>query len=212
MIQTEVFNNNVEAYEVWYDEHKAVYESEIAALRAQLEKLPATLRGIEVGVGTGRFSKPLGIKEGIEPATEMADKAIRRGVEIIEGTAERLPYKDIQFDFVMFVTICHLSNVKAAFKEAYRVLKRGGSIIVGFLDKDQTIARSYLEKRNQSTFYRNATFYTVTHIIKLLKEVKFIETEFNQTLFGKLEDIKKIQEPKEGYGEGSFVVVKAIKR
>jgi hypothetical protein len=46
----------------------------------------------------------------------------------------------------------------------------------------------------------------------LLKETGFKDLEFNQTLFNDLNEIKKIQIPKQGYGEGSFVVVKATKK
>ena len=212
MLQTEIFNNNVEAYEAWYDTYPEVFQSELAAIREQLLKLPEDIYGIEVGLGTGRFSKALGIKEGIEPSEEMAKKAIKRGIEIMKGVAEKLPYGDYHFDFILFVTICHLNNLKAALKEAHRVLKPGGSIIIAFLDKDQTIAQQYEEKRYLSTFFKNATYYSVDKVKDLLNKAKFKNFEFNQTLFGELNEIKDLQTPKEGYGEGSFVVVKAVKK
>ena len=65
-------------------------------------------------MGTGRFSKALGIKEGIEPSEEMAIKAMKSGIEIMKGVAERLPYSDYHFDFLLYVTICHLNNLKMA--------------------------------------------------------------------------------------------------
>jgi len=212
MIKTDVFSEHVEAYEAWYDDHSFAFQSELAAIKEQLLKLPENIKGIEVGLGTGRFSEPLGIKEGVEPSDEMAVKAIERGIEVVLGTAENIPHKDFQFDFVLFVTICHLSNIKEALKEANRVLKPKGSLIIGFIDKDQEIGRSYEEKRQQSTFFRYANFYTVDRITKLLNSAGFKNLEFNQTLFGTLEDINEVQLPKSGTGEGSFVVVRAIKK
>ncbi|NJB70399.1 ubiquinone/menaquinone biosynthesis C-methylase UbiE [Saonia flava] len=212
MIQSEIFNQNVEEYEAWYQDYHEVYMSEITALKEQFQKLPENIQGIEVGLGTGRFSVPLGIKEGIEPSEEMAIKARERGIEIMKGFAERLPYADLQFHFVLYVTICHLNDIKAAFDEAFRVLKPKGAIIIGFLDKDRAIAKQYEEKRNRSTFFKNAHFYSVDNIQKLLTEVGFKDLEFNQTLFGGLDEIKEVQIPKQGYGEGSFVVVKATKK
>lgn len=207
-----IFEKNVEEYDKWYEDYSEVYQSELAAIKEQLLKLPENIRGIEVGLGTGRFAQPLGIKEGVEPSEAMAEKAIKRGIEIIDGIAEKLPYGDMQFDFVLFVTICHLDNIKYALAEAYRVLKPKGSIVIGFLDKDQSVAKQYLEKRHRSTFYANASFYTVDRVKSLLKESKFKELEFNQTLFDDLDKINKTQMPKQGFGEGSFVVVKAIKK
>ncbi len=212
MLNIEVFDNYVEDYEAWYDKYPEVYESELAAIREQLTKLPENIRGIEVGVGTGRFAQPLGIKEGIEPSEEMAKKAISRNVEILKGVAENLPYGDLQFDFVLFVTVCHLENIKLAIEQAHRVLKHKGSIIIGFLDKDQSIAKEYTERRQYSTFFKKANFYTVNYIKQIVEEAGFKNLEFNQTLFGDLNTIKEFQLPKAGFGEGSFVVVKATKK
>ena len=212
MIKTDVFSEHVEAYEAWYEKYPMVYQSELAAIKEQLFKLPQNIKGIEVGLGTGRFAQPLGIKEGIEPSTEMAKIAMKRGVEIMEGVAERLPYSDLHFDFVLFVTICHLKDIKAAFAQAHRVLKHGGSIIIGFLDKDQSIARQYEEKRDRSNFFKHASFYPVNRIEKLLKEAGFKNFEYNQTLFDALDEINEVQPPLKGFGKGSFVVVKAVKK
>ena len=103
MLQTEIFNENVEAYEAWYDTYPEVFQSEVAAIKEQLLKLPENIYGIEVGLGTGRFAKALGIKEGVEPSEEMAKKAMKRGIEIMKGVAEKLPYSDYHFDFILFV-------------------------------------------------------------------------------------------------------------
>ncbi|SFR66741.1 Ubiquinone/menaquinone biosynthesis C-methylase UbiE [Maribacter stanieri] len=205
-MNTEIFNQNVEAYEQWYKDYPQVFESELLAIKEQLQKLPENLKGIEVGLGTGRFSELLGIKEGVEPSKEMAALAIKRGVSVLNGYAEQLPFGDLKFDFVLFVTVCHLDNIKHAFAEAYRVLKPAGAIVIGFLDRERSVAQQYLERRHRSTFY------TVSRIEVLLKEAGFKSLEFNQTLFGNLDDIKEVQMSKEGFGEGSFIVVKATKK
>ena len=212
MAQITVFDEHVSDYEKWYETYNEVYQSELLAVREQLQKLPENIRGIEVGLGTGRFASQLGIKEGVEPSREMASRAINRGIEVIEGFAAQLPYGDLQFDFVLFVTICHIDYFKEALKEANRVLKHKGTVLIGFLDKDQPIAKHYIEKRHRSTFFAKAEFYTVKRIQAMLKEAGFKDFEFNQTLWGNLDEIKRIQLPKAGYGEASFVVVKATKK
>lgn len=212
MNQVNIFKENVADYEAWYEKYPEVYQSEVAAIKEQLLKLPENIKGIEVGLGTGRFAQELGIKEGVEPAIEMAEIALKRGIEVVNGTAENLPMRDMYFDFVLFVTICHLNNVKRAFKEAYRILKPKGSIIIGFIDKDQKIGKDYEENKMRSTFFRYANFYSVAYVTKLLKEAGFKEFEYNQTLFGGLDEINELQLPKQGFGQGSFVVVKAVKK
>ncbi len=212
MKNTTVFDTHTSDYEAWYHKYPEVFLSEFEAIKEQFQKLPENIKGIEIGLGTGRFAQLLGIKEGVEPSEEMAALAAKKGIEVIQGVAENIPYKDLSFDFVLFVTICHLSDFKEALIESYRILKPKGSIIIGFIDKNRTIGKYYEAKRKDSIFFRNAVFYSVPLVKKMLKEAGFRNLEFNQTLFGELDEINEIQLPKTGFGEGSFVVVKASKK
>lgn len=212
MLQVKPFQEHTEEYERWFDDHQMAYKSELAAVKMQLLKVGENVRGIEVGLGTARFAEPLGIKEGVEPASHMRAIAQKRGVEVLDARAEHLPYRDLHFDFVLFVTIEHLDDLRAAIQEANRVLKPGGSVIVGFIEKNSPIAEEYQERRENSHFYRNATFYSAERVQKLLQEEGFSSFDVVQTLFGNLDDITMLQSPKTGWGEGSFVVVKAQKR
>lgn len=212
MTTADIFNRHVQEYEKWYTDHPEVFESELLALKEAFNELPEDIRGIEVGLGTGKFSEALGIREGVEPSEEMARLARDRGVEIIKGRAERLPHAAMQFHFVLFVTICHLESLEKALEEAYRVLKPGGRVIIGFLDSERPIARSYVERRPATTFYKHAVFQSVRDMERELEKARFRDFKFWQTLYGELEDIDEIQYPKQGHGEGSFVVVAATKR
>ncbi len=210
--KAEIFDQQVSEYEAWYDEYPHVFASELQALRAGFRRVPAESIGIEIGLGTGRFSQVLGIREGVEPSEPMAARARKRGIEVMKAKAERLPYGDLRFDFVLFVTICHLDNVDEALREAHRVLKPKGVLVIGFLDAEREVARAYMERRKESTFFRYARFYTVSELSRHLSENGFRDFEYHQALFGGLEDIKSSELPEEGYGRGSFVVVSALKK
>jgi len=212
MLQTAPFENYTDEYEAWYEKYPAVYQSELNAIRSQFAFLPQNIQGIQVGMGTGRFATPLGIREGIEPVAAMRELAVKRGIEAMDARAESLPYGDLHFDFVLFVTICHLDNVHAAFAEAWRVLKRDGTIVVAFLDKSQPVAKSYEEKRQRSRFYKHARFYSVDEVAKRLKEAGFKDLHYVQCLFKPLDEIDIPEAPRDGFGEGSFVVVRATKK
>ena len=209
MAKIEPFEKYSSRYEEWFERNKFAYESELEAVR---KLLPEKGRGIEIGVGSGRFAEPLGIKFGIEPSPKMGEIAKKRGVEVIAGVAEMLPFGDSQLDFgLMVTTVCFLENIEAAFKEVYRVLKNGGLLIIGFIDSESPLGRSYKQGKKESVFYREATFYSVGQIVAYLKEAGFNDFDFRQTIFRDLSEIKESEPVKEGYGEGSFVVVKAGK-
>ncbi len=48
-------------------------------------------------------------------------------------------------------------------------------------------------------------------VVSCLKKAGFKGFDFTQTIFHDLAEIKGIETVREGYGEGSFVVVKAVK-
>ena len=59
------FEKYAEQYEEWFVENRWVYEAELRAVKAML---PVGGHGVEIGVGSGRFAEPLGIKIGVEPS------------------------------------------------------------------------------------------------------------------------------------------------
>ena len=129
MPKTEPFEKHSEAYDEWFEKNRDLYEAELEAIRELIP--PPEAEGMEVGVGSGKFAAPLGIKIGVEPSEKMAIKARKRGITVYPGIAEDLPFPDGRFDFVLMVTtICFVDDVIKSFVEAFRVLKPGGCIIV----------------------------------------------------------------------------------
>jgi ubiquinone/menaquinone biosynthesis C-methylase UbiE len=209
MPRTKPFEDHALQYEDWFERNRFAYKSELLAIRSQL---PEKGKGVEIGVGSGKFAAPLGIKIGVEPARKMGEIAHKRGIEVICGIAEALPFDDYQFDFAMMVTtICFLDDTEAALKEAYRVIQRQGYLIVGFVDKESPLGKLYLKYRNESVFYKMATFYSVDEVVYYLENAGFTDFSFAQTIFHPLKEIRDIEQIKKGYGEGSFVVVRARK-
>jgi ubiquinone/menaquinone biosynthesis C-methylase UbiE len=210
-LKTEPFESYATEYDEWFDQYPFVFKSEVEALR---EMLPAgESHGIEIGLGTGRFSEALGIKEGIEPSAAMRSMAMNRGIEVMNAVAEKLPYKDLHFDFVLIASsISYFSDIQLAFQEAARVLKPGGSIIIGFIERNSLIGKEYELRRQKSKFYKQATFYSRGKLVEELKKAGFINPLFLQTLFKTPDEIKEFEPAQPGYGDGSFIVIKASKK
>ncbi len=209
MPRIEPFERFTEHYDAWFDEHHNVYLAELKAVR---KHIPKNGKGVEIGVGSGRFAAPLGIKFGVEPSPRMAEIARKRGIEVVQGVAENLPYEDNTFDFALMVTtICFLDDPQKAVDEAFRILKPGGRFIVGFVDRESPIGKFYEEHRAQSKFYNVATFYSVDEVVEMMRKAGSENFRFTQTVFEPLDEVPENEPVKEGYGEGSFVVVSGEK-
>jgi len=208
-INKAVFDEHFKEYEDWFERNNFVYQSELNAVK---ELLPKVGTGLEVGVGTGRFAAPLGIKHGLEPSDEMAKIAMDNGIEVVKGIAEDLPFGDFSFDYILNVTaICFINDVKTSLAEANRVLKKGGCLLIGFVDLDSPLGKEYFKNKEKSLFYKTARFFSTKEILLMLEENNFGFFEFRQTVFKSLDQIKSLENVEEGYGKGSFVVIKAKK-
>lgn len=204
MANIEAFENHSDRYDLWFERNKDVYQNELKALRQMIPNGKSL--GVEIGVGSGKFAKPLGITIGVEPSNQMAKKARALGIEVFDAVAEELPFDDCVFDFVLFVTtICFVDDIEKTFREAFRVLKSGGCVIVGFVDADSELAKKYIKNRNKSYFYKDATFYSTAQLTKELESVGFSELTFKQTLIPTEQD-----QVRDGFGDGAFVVIKAL--
>jgi ubiquinone/menaquinone biosynthesis C-methylase UbiE len=202
------FEQYTERYEKWFDKNKFAYLSELEGVKSLLSKG----RGIEIGVGTGRFAKPLSIEFGVDPSLSMLKRAHLRKIKVFGGVAEDLPVEGGSFDFSLITTtLCFLNDLEKTFKEVKRILKKKGFVILGFIDRESFLGEMYVENKKKNPFYKNAKFYSVTEVIKKLKKVGFSNPQIIQTLFTFPEKLKKIDDIKKGYGEGGFVIIRMRK-
>ena len=206
MPKVDAFEKHSDAYDDWFEKNREAYEAELKAVQ---QLLPVgDVQGMEIGVGSGKFAVPLGIKIGVEPSKQMAVKAKQLGIEVHSGVAEELPFPADQFDFVLMVTtICFVDDIVQSFREALRVLIPGGCILVGFVDMESELGQKYLQNRHKSKFYQQATFFSTREVLDHLETAGFGATEVKQTLISG--DTEKTV--LDGFGEGAFVVIKAIK-
>jgi ubiquinone/menaquinone biosynthesis C-methylase UbiE len=208
-INIRIFEQHAREYDAWFEAHAYAHESEVGAVQSLL---PRSGRGLEVGVGTGRFAVPLGITVGVEPAHAMASVARQRGIEVCEARAEELPFANESFDFVVMVTaICFLRDALHALQEARGVLKVSGHTIIGMIDKDSSLGKVYEAKKSESRFYRYAHFYSVTQVIEWLRDLGYEIIRTCQTIFKNPEEMTALEPIKDGHGEGGFVVISAQK-
>lgn len=202
------FNLHAEEYDEWFIRNEPAYLTELTALR---RAVPLAGKGLEIGVGTGRFALPLDVPIGIDPSQEMLSIAEKRGIKVILGRGEHLPLRDEEFDYALIVTtLCFVEKPKQVIREARRVIRRGGKLIIGMIDRYSPLCRLY--ERKDSSFYEVAEFRSAGEVMALLERNDFGNLTTCQTIFRAPSEMREMDMIKEGYGEGSFVVVSGQRR
>jgi ubiquinone/menaquinone biosynthesis C-methylase UbiE len=203
-----IFEKKWQDYDRWYERHTDVYQAELNSLR---ELIPSG-RGLEIGVGTGRFAHPFQVEFGIDPALNMLHSAKKRGIKVVQGVGEKLPFQNDSFHFILIVvTLCFVNDVIMVFKESFRTLKSSGNLIIGMINKSSSLGKKYEKSRKKSEFYEHAEFISPEEILDPLKKTGFELIDSRQTLIQTSNKTIKDKSTKKGYNQGGFVVLKAQK-
>ncbi|MCP5279751.1 MAG: methyltransferase domain-containing protein [Thiobacillus sp.] len=139
-------------YDAWYDtpQGRWVGETEFRLLRRLLDWQPGETL-LDVGCGTGWFTRRFAALEGDEPASAVMGldldparlafaRAHGRGEGYLEGNATALPFADGAFDVVVSVTaLCFVPDWQGALAEMARVARR--RLVVGLLNRHSLLWR-----------------------------------------------------------------------
>ncbi|MGC9468332.1 MAG: class I SAM-dependent methyltransferase [Anaerolineae bacterium] len=166
------------AYEAWYDTPKGKRADalEKAALYRLLQRFSDAHSVLEVGSGTGHFTRWLDSKGlaavGVDLSTAMLKQARTPDASIwVQGDAHRLPFGEGAFDLVAFITTLEfLSRPDEALREGMRVARQG--LLLGVLNRWSPLGIwRRLEALFQASIYRQAHFYNINELKRLLRSV-----------------------------------------
>jgi ubiquinone/menaquinone biosynthesis C-methylase UbiE len=198
---TNIFDILTKKYDAWYDSEdgRPLYKSELLCLNPLIKNCMQPI--LEIGVGTGRFAMHFPDVIGIDPSSNALKIAKTRGVKTVQTFGEDLPFRDNTFRCILIiVTLCFVQNPLDVLKEAKRVLKKDGSIIIGLVPKDSPWGDFYQEKKRLGhPFYGEATFYSLADLQKFLDEIGLKITRVRSTLLQRPDEPRRIEEPVEGY-------------
>jgi SAM-dependent methyltransferase len=208
------FDELAAQYDAWFDgEGKVIFPIEVQALQQALPSLPEPW--LEVGVGSGRFAQALGIKTGIDPSVKLLEMAGKRGVTTLSSRGERTPFGEAAFGTVfLIVTLCFVDSALQVLKEAHRILRRDGRLVLGLVLRESPWGKLYQGKKKLGhPFYRHAEFYSYDELLILLKESGFSIERAVSTLFQKPGMVEYPELPQSGYNPaGGFTVLVARRR
>lgn len=135
----EIFEPVASRYEGWYgsDQGRRVDRAERALLDWMLAHLPGTKTVLEVGCGTGHFSRYLASRSlwvvGADrsPAMLASLRKDRARFIGVQADAHNLPFRDRVVDAVVFVTSLEfMDEPRGAIAEAVRVSRHGAMLLV----------------------------------------------------------------------------------
>ena len=106
---------------------------------------------LEVGCGECKrlhwITENLGLQcYGVEPSEKAVALASAKTVQVIQGTADQLHFENQTFDFVVFgfcLYLCDRDDLFQIAKEAHRILKPNGWLVIHDFFAETPVAREY---------------------------------------------------------------------
>jgi len=223
-LEISAFEGTAEDFDSWFNKNKVVFESE---LLAEKHFLADPKDSVSIGVGSGLFASSLGIEYGVEPSKEMAKLAEKRGIKVKIGTAEKVPFENERFNTVLLSTVLsYVDDPQKAVREACRILKHNGHVVVSFLAKESSYAMMYdlaylRGKHDPETapkypypikFIKGTHWLSANEVSDLLKEAGFVDLKYVQTLTKHPRYTNdEIEDPIEGHEKGDYIVIQGRK-
>lgn len=226
-----LYDEIADSYDTWYATPKGriVDKIEREALYAYLQPR-AGLKLIDIGCGTGQYSLDLagrGLEVcGVDVSPAMLIRARANAAaagltaSFMEADALCLPFGDKTFDLALSVTALEfVPDLPAALREAYRLLKAGGRLVVGLIGRNSSWEQFYTEKarRNPSSVFNRARFYTLDELLSAMpgnrvegRSVLFVPPDFE---FSRENEAMVLENAAvcSGRTDGGFICAVAVK-
>ncbi|MFK5883644.1 MAG: class I SAM-dependent methyltransferase [Candidatus Izemoplasma sp.] len=193
----EIFDKEAKVYESWYKTTlgSVVLDYESTLLKRMIGKV-ANKTILDVGCATGvhtrLFANEDNIVTGIDISKEMITEAKKRRIDdisFLQMDATKMDFPDNSFDIVFSVTMIEfVTDKKKLINELFRVLKPGGYLFIGTIQKNSHFYDLY-----KTDFFKNNTVFKYAEFLerKDLIELKtdlFIKTD--ECLFNSIEDLE----------------------
>lgn len=119
---------------------------------------------------------------GLDTSIEDLKKAQKVGIDVINGDAQNLPFSNDAFEIVTsFHVIEHLKDDLNHLREIFRILKRGGGLIIVTPNLERLTSKLSFRKELPQEHLKEYTFKELSNI---LHQVNFASFEIHQIFLG----------------------------
>ena len=180
-----VFDKDASTYDQWYTTPLGKYADEVETICAlDLLKPSPGMRILDVGCGTGNFSLKLarlgcnitGIDISEKMLTFAREKAQKEQLpaEFMSMDASDLEFPEEVFDAVVSMAALEfMQDQQKTLDEMFRVLKKGGKLLVGTINRESDWGEMYLGLADKKdTVFRHARLRTFNEL-KILRPSEF---------------------------------------
>lgn len=178
-----VFDSEAKSYDSWYDSKLGAFVDKVETnLALGLFKPEKGSKILDIGCGTGNFSiklEKMGFKVvGIDISGEMLEAARKKAraegleIEFYEMDIYSMKFQDEAFDgAISMAAFEFIKEPEKAAAEIFRVVKKGGQILIGTINRDSSWGRLYqAEYFKENTVFKYADFKGLEDLKALKKE------------------------------------------
>lgn len=175
-----IFDKEANEYDNWYKSKLGGFVDKVETdLAFSLYKPTPEMKILDVGCGTGNFSIKLaemGCKVvGIDKSGEMLNKAKQKSkdkglnIEFYTMDIYDINFPDESFDGVFSMAAFEfIKEPKKAYNEMHRVLKKGGPLLIGTINRDSKWGELYISKEFQeNSIFKYADFKSMDDLKSL---------------------------------------------
>jgi ubiquinone/menaquinone biosynthesis C-methylase UbiE len=185
MTEGPLFDEVAPYYDAWFETPPGAYAGRVEreALLALARPQPGE-RVLDVGCGTGYFTRALAESEacvlGCDIARQMLRRAADKGLAVAQADALYLPFPRRSFDLVTLVTVLEfIADPPAALDTARQLIRAGGRLVVGTINAWS--AWAYIYRQSRESVYHHARFLSPPELVQLLE--RYGEVSWHTCLF-----------------------------
>ncbi|KUG04758.1 methyltransferase [hydrocarbon metagenome] len=167
-------------YDEWYSTEIGSFIDMVETQAALALFTPqAGTKILDAGCGTGNFSIKLSqsgcIVTGIDISPDMLNIARSKtrdelSIEYLEMDLRKLDFPDEFFDGVFSMAAFEfIEEAEKVYQELYRILKPGGKLLIGTINKDGSWGKLYqkIAQEDQNSVFSHAVFYNIDDLSQL---------------------------------------------